>query len=662
MPIIAPYGTWRSPLSAQAAAAAGTRLSSVAIDGPDVYWLEGRPHEGGRHAIVRCDRSGRVADITKPGTNVRTRVHEYGGGSYQVTRLGVLYTEFSDQRLYRLPPSDDDASLGHHAPVPVTPPGTWRYADGVVHPSQPMLVCVRETHPSPGAEPANAIVGIALDGSESPGEVLVDGHDFYAYPRFSPDGTRLLWISWSHPRMPWDGTELWVADVSPGGALANRRHLAGGPQEAIFQPGWGPDGTIYFVSDRTGWWNLYRQGDGIVEAVCPQEAEFGFPLWQFGMSTWACAGPRRMVVSYGRAGRWRAATLDTASGRLTDLPTPVEPGSTIVANGTHAFFVGSSPTAPDAVVRVNLADGRTDLIRSAAPPVLEDRYLSRPVPMEFPTGDGQVAHATFYPPCNADYIAPAGEQPPLIVVSHGGPTAAASRALSLVRQYWTSRGFAVVEVDYRGSTGYGRAYRQALNGQWGVADVSDCVDAAGHLTAAGEADPNRLIVRGHSAGGYTTLAALTFYPGLFRAGASYYGVSDLEVLARDTHKFESRYGDSLIGPYPARRDLYVVRSPIHAVDRLASALILLQGLEDRIVPPNQARMMADAAREKGLTVALLEFEGEQHGFRKTESICRSLEAELFFYGVVLGFTPADDLPPIPIANSPGCGNPLTGRI
>ena len=654
MPTVAPYGTWRSPLTAEAAAAAGTRLRDVAIDGPDVYWLEGRPHEGGRSAIVRHDASGRTADVTPADTNVRTRVHEYGGGFYLVSRLGVLYTEFSDQRLYRLAPARP-GDRHDHRPVPVTPAGSWRYADGVVHPSRPSLVCVREAHLVDGAEPVNTIVSIPLDRDDSPGDVLVGGDDFYAYPRFSPDGARLLWISWRHPRMPWDGTELWVADVSPAGEVANRRLVAGGPREAIFQPGWAPDGTLYFVSDRTGWWNLYRERGSGVEAVCPMDAEFGRPLWQLGMSTWACADPARLVVSYRRQGRWRAATIDTASGRLTDLPTSIEPEYGIVANTTHAFLVGSSPTAPDAIVRIDLGDGRVEVLRRAAPAVLDDRYVSPPVPIEFPTDDGQVAHALFHAPRNADFVAPPGERPPLIVVSHGGPTAAASTALSLSRQYWTSRGFAVVDVDYRGSTGYGRAYREALNGRWGLVDVSDCIQAARHLIATGEADPDRLIIRGGSAGGYTALAALTFHPGLFKAGASYYGVSDLEVLVRDTHKFESRYEHSLIGPYPERRDVYVARSPIHAVERLTSALILLQGLEDRIVPPNQAQMMADAVRANGLPVALLEFEGEQHGFRRTDTIRRSLEAELFFYGVVFGFTPVDDLPPIPIDNAPGRG-------
>jgi dipeptidyl aminopeptidase/acylaminoacyl peptidase len=648
MPILAPYGTWRSPISADAVARAGIRLSSVTIDSGDVYWLEGRPHEAGRYVLVRRDAVGRVVDVTPPGTNVRTRVHEYGGGFYLVSRDFVLYTEFTDQRMYRLPRNPTRGAKA--MPTPITPPGPWRYADGVMHPHRPLLVCVREDHVSRDAEPVNSIVAVPLDGGESPGEVVVGGHDFYAYPRFSPDGSRLLWIAWRHPRMPWEGTELWVADVLPAGGVANARHVAGGATESIFQPGWSPDGTVYFVSDQSGWWNLYRERGGSIEAVCPANAEFGHPLWQFGMSTWACADPSRMVVTYGRRGRWRLATIDTGTGCLVDVPAAVESGTALVADATHAVFVGHRPLAPDAVVRVELETGAVEVLRLAADATIDTRYLCEPRSIEFPTEDGQVAYGLFYAPRNADYGATARERPPLIVVSHGGPTAAASSALSLGRQYWTSRGFAVVEVDYRGSTGYGRAYREYLNGRWGVVDVTDCLDAARYLVAAGEADSDRLIIRGHSAGGYTTLAALAFHPGVFKAGASYYGVSDLEVLVRDTHKFESRYGDSLIGSYPARRDLYIARSPIHAVNGLDSALILFQGVEDRIVPPSQAQIMADAARANGLPVSLLLFEGEQHGFRRTETIRRSLEAELYFYGVVFGFTPADDLPPIPIDN------------
>jgi dipeptidyl aminopeptidase/acylaminoacyl peptidase len=380
------------------------------------------------------------------------------------------------------------------------------------------------------------------------------------------------------------------------------------------------------------------------------EAEFGHPLWQFGMSSWACAEPAQLVVTYARRGRRHLATIDTRTGVLETVRTSIEPGVGLVATTTHAMFVGHSPTAPDAVVRVDLSSGHVDTLQVSASAEWDARDISQPRSIAFPTRDGQTAYALFYSPHNAAYTAPAGERPPLIVVSHGGPTAAASSAFSLARQYWTSRGFALVDVDYRGSTGYGRAYREHLNGRWGIVDVTDCIDAATALIASGEADADRLIIRGHSAGGYTTLAALTFHPGVFKAGASYYGVADLEVLVRDTHKFEARYGDSLIGPYPERRDLYVARSPIHAVDRLASALILLQGLEDAIVPPNQARMMADAVRARGLPVALLLFEGEQHGFRKTATQRRSLEAELYFYGVVFGFEPADDLPAIAIDN------------
>jgi dipeptidyl aminopeptidase/acylaminoacyl peptidase len=633
-----PYGSWASPIVARTVAASAIRLSSVVLDGDAVYWIEGRPGEGGRSVVVKRSPDGHIADATPKGTNVRTRVHEYGGAAYVVSGDTIYYSEFVDQCLYRL-------TLGGQ-PEPVTAPGDWYYGDGAVHPSRRWLVCVREDHTNNGHEPVTTLVRVALDRPERAGTVIASGHDFYSTPRFSPDGSRLSWMAWDHPRMPWDGTELWAADVLADGTLDRPQRIAGDEADAIFQPGWSPDATLYFVSDRTGWWNLYRLRDDQVELVHAMEADVGRPQWQLGMSTWAFADARRVVVSYQQRGRWRLATLDVQTGAFTLVPTELEPGENITATGTHAVFVGGSMAAPDAVVRVELETGTTDTFRVATNERVDEGYLSRPEPIEFPTDGGLTAHAFLYAPRNQDFAAPHGERPPLIVIGHGGPTASTSVRLNLEVQYWTSRGFAVVDVNYGGSSGYGRAYRRRLYGQWGIVDVADCVHAAQYVAASDRVDPARLVIRGRSAGGYTVLAALTFHPGVFKAGASYYGISDLEAMANETHKFESRYLDSLLGPYPAKRDVYRARSPIHFVDRLASPLIFFQGLDDRVVPPNQSRMMADALRAKGVPVAVLTFEGEQHGFRQSDTIVRCLEAELSFYGAILGFAPADQLSPV----------------
>lgn len=649
MPRVAPYGTWASQLPASAVAAGELRLGAVATDGDDVYWVEGRPQEGGRYVLMRRRADGTIADVTPPGTNVRTRVHEYGGKAYAVFEGSVYYANFTDQRIYRLGRSTQQDTPSE-SPVPITPEGRWLYADFIIDAVRRRLICVREDHTQEGREAINTIVGISLDGGD--GYVIADGYDFYSTPRLSPDGSRLAWLSWRHPRMPWDGTELWVARVTRSGALEEQVRVAGGDTESIYQPGWSPDGTLYFSSDRTGWWQLYRYTRSIEPVLRDPlpDAEFGRPEWVFGTATWAFATPTRLVVTYTRRGRWHLATVDVTSGSLMDLAPDLQPHDWLAATPTHAVLVAGSSAKPDALVRVDLASGTVDTIRIAWTLQLDPGDISVAEPIEFPTSDGRTAHAFYYAPRNKESLAPPGERPPLIAITHGGPTAATKPTLDLEVQYWTTRGFAVVDVNYGGSSGYGRAYCERLNGRWGIVDVEDVINATRFLSARQLADPERLIIRGGSAGGYTTLAALTFHPGVFKAGASYYGISDLEVLELDTHKFESRYSHSLIGPYPERKDLYRERSPIHFVDRLASPLILFQGLEDKVVPPNQSQMMADALRAKGLPVAYLAFEGEQHGFRKADTIVRCLEAELYFYGAVFGFTPADRIEPVHIDN------------
>ena len=651
-----PYGTWPSPISAEAVAAQGVRLGSVTVDGDDVYWLERRPNEGGRSVLVRRRADGRLEELTPQGFNVRTRVHEYGGGAYIVASGQIYFTNFSDQRIYAGSQEQDPAyAVTKQDPpyaVPVTPAGDRFYADFAYDAARRRLIAVREDHSQPG-EPQTTIVGIPLVGRENAGDVIASGYDFYSTPRISPGGTRLAWLSWRHPQMPWDGTELWVADIDTGGALGGATRVAGGPSESIYQPGWSPDGTLYFVSDRDGWWKLYRWDGSVSHTVMTNaapDAEFGRPQWIFETATWAFAGGSRIVVSHTSRGRWHLGVVDVASGVMTSLAPGLEPREWLTATETHAIVVAGSARTSDAVMQIDLDTGEAEPLKTASPVEIDPVYISEPDAVEFPTASGLTAHAFIYPPRHPDYTGTPGDRPPLIVISHGGPTTATTARFDVAIQYWTTRGFAVADVNYGGSSGYGRPYRERLNGQWGIVDVEDAVNAARHLVAQGKADPERLIIRGGSAGGYTALAALVFHPGVFKAAASYYGISDIEVLAHDTHKFESRYLDTLIGPYPEAGELYRARSPIHFVDRLSCALILLQGLEDKVVPPNQSEMMADAVRRKGLPVAYLSFEGEQHGFRKAATIIRSLEAELYFYGAVFGFTPADTIEPLPIDN------------
>jgi len=619
-------------------------LDGGMFDGDDVYWLEGRPAEAGRNVIVRYRADGTTLDVNPAPFNARTRVHEYGGGAVLVDHGVVIFSHFADQRLYRVMPGG--------VPEALTPATPWRYADGVVDHAHHRLICVREDHTEAAltahGEAVNTIAAIALDGSQAQ-HVLVSGNDFYATPRLSPDGHTLTWLTWRHPNMPWDGTELWSAEVQADGSLANATLVAGGENESIFQPTWSPDGQLYFVSDRNGWWNLYRLDGGKAELLIEMEAEFGAPQWTFGISTYAFESAERIICTYTQDGIDSLASLDTQRKTLTPLDTSYTDIGGVQAVPGKVLFRGASPTCAASLVLLDLATGQQMVLKRANAVEIDPGYLSIPQSIEFPTGGGLTAHAIFYPPQNQDYIAPAGEKPPLLVLSHGGPTGAASSALNLGLQYWTSRGFAVLDVNYGGSTGYGRAYRERLNGQWGIVDVDDCVNGARYLAGQGLVDPHRLAIRGGSAGGYTTLCALTFRD-VFQAGASHYGVSDLEGLATDTHKFESRYLERLVGPYPQRRDLYIARSPIHHVANLNCPVIFFQGLEDKVVPPSQTETMVAALRAKGIPVAYLSFAGEQHGFRRAENIKRALDAELYFYGRIFGFALAEPVEPVEIEN------------
>ncbi len=643
----APYGSWKSPITSDLIVSGTVTLKEATIDGDDVYWIEVRPVEGGRYVIVRRTPDGRTEDVTPPPFNVRSRVHEYGGGAYVVDRGTLFFSNFDDQRLYRQDPGS--------APRPITPEAPLRYADGIVDRRRGRLICVREDHTHSDQEAVNALVSIPLDG-DGEQEVLVFGGDFYSTPCLSPDGSLLAWLTWNHPNLPWDGTELWVAEVKADGSLGRGQRVAGGPDESIFQPAWSPECVLYFVSDRTGWWNLYRRQDGSVEPLCPMEAEFGLPQWVFGMSTYGVAPAGRLICSYAHQGQSHLASLDLARGQLEAIEIPYTLVSTLRVAPGWAVFTAGSPTEHPALVRLDLATHRLDVLRRTSEITIDPAYISIPQAIEFPTENGLTAYGFYYPPRNRDYSAPPHELPPLLVMSHGGPTGATSAQFDLEVQYWTSRGIAVLDVNYGGSTGYGRAYRERLNGQWGVVDMDDCANGARYLLEQGEVDGERLAITGGSAGGYTTLCALTFRD-LFKAGASHFGIGDLETFVEDTHKFESRYLDRLVGPYPERRDLYRARSPIHYTDRLNCPLILFQGLEDKIVPPNQSEAMFEAVRAKGLPVAYLAFEGEQHGFRRAENIKRALDAELYFYSRIFGFELADPVEPVRIENllDPGRG-------
>jgi dipeptidyl aminopeptidase/acylaminoacyl peptidase len=640
-PKIAAYGSWKSPITQELILAGAVRPGLITLDGEVTYWTEGRPGEGGRSVLVRRTPDGRKVDMTPPPFNVRTRVHEYGGGDYTVSNGTIYFSNFTDQRVYRLIPGEE--------PEPITPTEQYRYADYVVDSHRNRLICVREDHTVESRQAVNTLVSLATDNNPDGGEVLIFGNDFYASPRLSPDGSELAWLTWNHPNMPWDGTALWVGTFDADGTLSKAERVAGGKDESIFQPEWSPDGVLHFISDRTGWWNLYRFRNSQIEPLCEKAAEFGLPQWVFGMSTYKCISPTRIICSYTENGSGHLASLNTETRELSPFNLPYTTIGSVRATAERTVFYAASPTQPGAIVQLNLATEEREVLLSTSNVAIDAAYFSIPEPIEFPTEHGQTAFAFFYPPRNPDYVAPAGELPPLLVMSHGGPTSSTSNSFNLEKQFWTSRGIAILDVNYGGSTGYGRAYRERLKGQWGIVDVDDCVNGAKYLVERGLVDGNRLAITGGSAGGYTTLCALTFRD-VFKAGASYYGISDLEALLGDDHKFESRYNDGLIGPYPDRRDLYRERSPIHFTERLSCPIIFLQGLEDKVVPPNQSEMMVEVLRKKKLPVAYLAFEGEGHGFRRAENIKRALEAELYFFSKVFGFELADEVEPVKIEN------------
>ncbi len=635
----APYGTWASPITSGLIAAGGAvRLSGCKIFANKIFWLEGRPAESGRNVLV-CQANGAIIDITPVNFNVRTRAHEYGGGAFVIGEDTVYFCNDADQCIYR---QDWGAQ-----PIAVTSACRRRYADLLLDAKRGMLIAVCEDHDIDAREAENYL--IQIDVATGATMVLARGYDFYSSPRLSPDGDALVWLCWRHPDMPWDSTELWRATRQSDGALANAERVIGGNGESIFQPEWSPSGELFFVSDRSGWWNIYRSRNAEVDAVCPMAAEFGLPQWVFGLSTYAFTDTNEIVCSYCVRGVWSLGRIDLTARKFSAIEAPFSDIGFLCAHGTRVVFSAAAPKEVDAVIELELADGRMQIIRRASSNSITADYFSTPETLEFPSANELSAYGYFYPPCNPDFTAAEGERPPLIVISHGGPTSATTNALKLGIQYWSSRGFAVLDVNYGGSSSFGRDYRRRLNGAWGIVDVEDCVNGVQFLAQRGRVDGERLIIRGNSAGGYTTLCALTFHD-CFKAGASYYGVSDLSALAADTHKFESRYLDRLVGPWPGAKKLYFERSPINYVERLNVPAIFLQGLDDKVVPPNQARAMVDALKRKGLAVAYIEFAGEQHGFRRSETLQRALDAELYFYAKVFGFDLPNAIEPVEIFN------------
>jgi len=638
-PAVAPFGSWASPIRIDDVVGDVIALGEPWIDGDDTYWLEGRPAEAGRRVLVRSGVDGVIADVTPPPFNVRTRAHEYGGGSYVVAGGVIVFSNFEDGRLYRLDPGSEEA-------IAITPDGPWRYADLRADPVRRRFVAVREDHSGPD-QPRAAIVAVPLDGQEPP-TVLVSGPDFLAAPRLAPDGSRLAWLEWDHPDMPWDATRLRIAPVGQDGTLGESVLAAGGPDESIAQPEWSPDGVVHFVSDRTGWWNLYRLLDGpTLDALAPMEAEFADPAWIFGRSSYAFTADGSIVAVARHDGRDHLLHIrpDDLVGEI-DVPYTEFEG--LVAGPTGIVTVAGSPAEPTVVARLDPSTlAVAGVLRRASGTVPEQELISIPETIHFPTSGGRIAHALFHAPRNPRFVGPDGERPPLMVLSHGGPTSNASTALDMTTQLLTSRGIAVVDVDYGGSTGYGRAFRRVLNGQWGIVDVDDCVAAAQFLAARGDVDPARMAIAGGSAGGYTTLAALAFRD-VFAAGVSRFGVGDLETMTQDTHKFESRYLDRLVGPYPEAIETYRERSPVHVLDRISCPVLVMQGLDDKVVPPSQAEAIVEALAANGIPYAYLPFEGEGHGFRGAAAIRRSLEAELSFLGQVFGFDVADPLEPVEV--------------
>lgn len=669
-PVARPYGTWTSPISAETLAAGARSFQQIALDGQDIYWCEIRPAEAGRYVVMRWSPDGGIAEVTPAGFSAQTLVNSYGGGSFAVHAGTVFATNAAkadfpdtrDQRVYRTEPG--------MIPQPITPRIKAFYADFAVDARRGLIFAVRED----GAVKQNgqnkqSIVALDPDGRRLP-VTIAEGADLYAAPRLSPDGRRLAWIQWDYPSMPWEGTELWVAELGAGGTPISTAKIAGAPArdvdpalnpvlqdllrysgESILQPLWSPDGTLFFVSDRFGaegdrWWAIHRHVDGRIAPVTEIAAEFAAPPWRLGGASYGFLSEREILCTYTTAGLWRLARVDIATGAITDIDLGGTSFAHVHVGAGFAALVAGGFERPAEILRLDLESWEATPIRSANPDLGPEARacLAAPEPITFATGkDGaEQAHAFFHPPNNPDFRGPEHERPPLLIFIHGGPTGAAASALSLDIAFFTSRGFAVVDVNYRGSTGFGRRYRQRIYGAWGVVDVEDCVAVAHHLIGADRIDRYRVASRGGSSGGYTTLALATFTD-LLTAAASYYGISDLEMIARFTDKLEAHYAELLVGPMPAAQKTFKARSPLYHAGRIDCPLILFQGLDDPVVPPPQARVLIDAMMQRKLPVAWTFYAHEEHGFKIKANVIDALEQELAFYGAIMGFVPAGRL-------------------
>lgn len=659
-PKIEHYGSWVSPIKSTDLSSGTLRLGQTQYDNGNLYWIEGRPTDGGKQTLVRRDEKGIIEDVSPRGFNVRTLVNEYGGAPYLVRNGKIFCSNYSDQVIYQINP--DAQTPADERRIPLTPEGEYHFADFEYDSKRNRLIFVCEDHSDPTKQPVttiNVVMAVA-PGEKSTRqrmEILVSGNDFYSNPRLSPDGKLLAWISWDHPNMPWDGTALWMAEVNEDGSLSKRRKIAGADDESVMQPVWSAAGDLLFISDRLGWWNIYALPNPTKNlnpvALLEKNSDFATPQWVFGLSNYCFTGERTLIASFFENGKWQLAVLQldalSKTKKVSFIPSDLTEISYLTTNGSNVGMIAGSPIQQTAVVDLDLGDLSFKIIKASNPDPVDLRYTSVARAVEFPSERNLIANAYFYPPHNEDFVAPDGELPPLLLTVHGGPTAAASNALDFEIQYWTSRGFAVMDVNYAGSSNYGRQYRQRLTLNWGLVDLEDCQNAARYAARQGWVDPKRMAITGGSAGGYTALCALTFSD-VFAAGSSHYGVSNLETLVQDTHKFESRYLDRIVGPYPAYKQVYQNRSPINNVEKLSRPIIFFQGLEDKVVPPSQTETMVAAMRKRKIPFCYLSYEGEGHGFRRAENIRRTIDAEFLFYSKIFGFAPAETLEAIEIEN------------
>ena len=654
------YGSWKSSLTAEKLADKGVRYGHMLIDKNDLYWLESRAKEKGRGVLVKFNPSTESQDVLPINVSVRTKVHEYGSGDFIVDNVVVYFSDANDQCVYKFENNNlirlTDIGVGIE----------YRYADYELSVDRKHLVCVRETHDK--LKVINELVAIELvnNSSKASVKVLQSGFDFYSYPRMSKQGNRLCWTCWNQPDMPWDASELWVADFNKDGTTSAEHKIAGGisassnvlieskleseEKSSVSQPSWSEDGVLHYISDISGWTNIYSCRDGILNALTPIDREFGIPQWVFASSTYTITPDNQVYAVYIQQGQQQLCHIDADTGHIEPIPLPFKSfGEHLLFSNERLFFRAAGPAVSEAIYSYDINSESYSRISQLSVFPLSVEELSIAKTIEFESENGRNCHAFYYSPNNSGFTAPEKSLPPLIVMSHGGPTAMTDNSLDASIQFWTHRGFAVVDVNYGGSTGYGKKYRNQLLGNWGVVDVEDCIAAANYLVSEKLADPKSLLIRGGSAGGYTTLCALTFH-NVFAAGMSRYGVADLESLASDSHKFEARYLDTVVGPYPEDKELYIQRSPIHSTEKLSCPILLLQGEDDKVVPPNQAEMMVKALEERKIPYAYQLYKGEGHGFRQASTIVNALNAELYFYRVILGLEDTENLPKIAVHN------------